>query len=131
MNKSDVNGNPIVTKVLTGRINFISWKKSMEIALSASSISEDIVGQILHAKDVMTAWNMLHARFAGINLARKSVLMKEANNLVQRDLDVATYHGKLTKCCQELDSIKKMATREESQRDATKTRYIEASAMYG
>ncbi|CAM8932740.1 unnamed protein product [Rhodiola kirilowii] len=223
VSKNEVNGNPIVTKALIGRDNFVSWKKSMEIALSArlklsfiqgkfpkpddrkgrakwqrcndvimswliSSVSEDIVGQILHAKDVMTAWNILHARFAGTNLARKSGLMKEANSLVQGDMDVATYHGKLSKIWQELDSIKKisacpadgncvccgeaddekredrvvqflmglnecysmirtqvfamfkvpdmdvvfeMVTREESQRNATKTRYVEASAMFG
>ncbi|CAM8949458.1 unnamed protein product [Rhodiola kirilowii] len=223
VNKNEVTGNPIVSKVLTGRDNFVSWKKSMEISLSAklklgfiqgkypkpddkrmqakwqrcndvimswliSSVSDDIVGQILHAKDVMTAWNILHVRFAGTNLARKSRLLKEANNLVQGDLDVSTYHGKLTKYWQELDSIKKasscpangnclccidaedekkedrvvqflmglnecysmirshvfamirvpemdivfeMATREESQRNATKTRYVESSALYG
>ncbi|CAM8929330.1 unnamed protein product [Rhodiola kirilowii] len=145
VNKNEVTGNPIVSKILTDRDNFVSWKKSMEIALSTrlklgfiqgkhpkpndwktqskwqrcndvimtwliSFVSEDIVGQILHAKDAMTAWNMLHTRFAGTNLARKSGLLKEVNNLVQGDMDVATYHGKLTKYWQELDSIRRAST---------------------
>ncbi|KAL9677169.1 hypothetical protein QQ045_005397 [Rhodiola kirilowii] len=183
VSKNEVNGNPIVTKALIGRDNFVSWKKSIEIALSARLKLSFIQGN-----DVMTAWNILHARFAGTNLAMKSGLMKEANSLVQGDMDVATYHGKLSKFWQELDSIKKisvcpangncvccgeaddekredrvvqflmglnecysmiktqvfamskvpdmdvvfeMVTREESQRSATKTRYVEASAMFG
>ncbi|CAM8929373.1 unnamed protein product [Rhodiola kirilowii] len=142
VNKNEVTGNLIVSKILTSRDNFVSWKKSMEIALSArlrlgfiqgkypkptdrqmqgkwqrcndvimswlmNSVSDDIVGQILHAKDVMTTWNILHTRFAGTNLARISGLLKEANDLVQGEMDVTTYHGKLTKLWQELDSIKK------------------------
>ncbi|CAM8910142.1 unnamed protein product [Rhodiola kirilowii] len=165
------------------------WQRCNDVIMSwlINSVSDDIVGQILHAKDVMTAWNILHTRFAGRNLARKSGLLKEANNLVQGEMNVTTYHGKLTKLWQELDSIKKasscpnsgnclccveaddekedrvvqffmglnecfsmvrtqvfamprvpdmdvvfeMATREECQRNATKTRYVEASALYG
>ncbi|KAL9672043.1 hypothetical protein QQ045_028291 [Rhodiola kirilowii] len=145
VNKNEDTGNPIVSKNLTCRDNFVSWKKSLEIALSTrlklgfiqgkhpkpndrkthakwqrcndvimtwliSSISKDTVGKILHAKDVMTAWNMLRTRFAGTILARKPGLLKEVNNLVQGDMDVATYHGKLTKYWQELESIRKAST---------------------
>ncbi|KAL9686743.1 hypothetical protein QQ045_031136 [Rhodiola kirilowii] len=35
VNNNEINGNSIVGEILTGRGNFVKWKKSMRIALSA------------------------------------------------------------------------------------------------
>ncbi|KAL9691710.1 hypothetical protein QQ045_012136 [Rhodiola kirilowii] len=91
------------------------WQRCNDVIMSwlISSVSDDIVGQILHAKDVMIAWNILHAWFAGTNLARKSGLIKEANNLVQdsiKKISPCPSDGNCG-CCQEA-SDEKMEDRE-------------------
>ncbi|CAM8961061.1 unnamed protein product [Rhodiola kirilowii] len=46
VNKNDIHGNPLVSEVLTGRKNFVSWRKAMEIALSARDKLEFVEGEI-------------------------------------------------------------------------------------
>ncbi|CAM8901423.1 unnamed protein product [Rhodiola kirilowii] len=46
VNKNDIHGNPLVSEVLTGRQNFVSWRKAMEIALSARDKLEFVEGEI-------------------------------------------------------------------------------------
>ncbi|CAM8901857.1 unnamed protein product [Rhodiola kirilowii] len=46
VNKNDIHGNPLVSEVLTGRQNFVQWRKAMEIALSARDKLEFVEGQI-------------------------------------------------------------------------------------
>ncbi|CAM8962566.1 unnamed protein product [Rhodiola kirilowii] len=104
---NEITGNPIVTDVLVGQENYMSWKRSMEIAMSRRSklafiqgkypkpsdpvmaarwqrcndvlmswlicsVSKKIVGEILHVRDAMTAWETLQSSYAGTNLARIS-----------------------------------------------------------
>ncbi|CAM8946285.1 unnamed protein product [Rhodiola kirilowii] len=91
---NEITGNPIVSDVLIGQENYVSWRRSMEIAMSGRSklafiqgkypkpsdpaltarwqrcndvlmswlicsVSKKIVGEILHARDAMTAWETL------------------------------------------------------------------------
>ncbi|CAM8998473.1 unnamed protein product [Rhodiola kirilowii] len=52
VNKNDIHGNPLVSEVLTGRQNFVPWRKAMEIALSARDKLEFVEGQIPIPTDV-------------------------------------------------------------------------------
>ncbi|CAM8899443.1 unnamed protein product [Rhodiola kirilowii] len=52
VNKNDIHGNPLVSEVLTGRQNFVQWRKAMEIALSARDKLEFVEGQIPVPVDV-------------------------------------------------------------------------------
>ncbi|CAM8948793.1 unnamed protein product [Rhodiola kirilowii] len=139
---NEVTGSSLVSEVLIGRRNFVSWKKAMEIALSArmkigfvlgqyprpaddspmlarwqlsndvvmswliSSVSKQIVSQILHAEDVAVAWRTLHIRYSGSNLSRKFALKKDIWSLMQGDMDVASYIGKLTNFWEDLDAMR-------------------------
>ncbi|KAL9674934.1 hypothetical protein QQ045_003133 [Rhodiola kirilowii] len=148
VSSKDVNGNPIVSDVLIGRENFAEWKKAMEIALSArskldfvlgehprpsdksdkvtvarwqrcndvimtwliSAVSKKVLGQILHADDVIQAWKILNARYAGTNVTRKFSIKKNLHNLMQGDQDIASYYDRLSKYWQELESIRRTKT---------------------
>ncbi|KAL9675049.1 hypothetical protein QQ045_003249 [Rhodiola kirilowii] len=94
VNKNELTGSSIVSKVMVGQDPYATWRKSMQIALSGryklgfiegkypkpddvvmaarwqrcndvvmswliSSVFEKIVGEIIHAKDAMTAWEIL------------------------------------------------------------------------
>ncbi|CAM8899731.1 unnamed protein product [Rhodiola kirilowii] len=109
---NEISGSPIVSEVLIGQENYVSWKRSMEIAMSGRSklafiqgkypkpsdpvmaekwqrcndvlmswlicsVSKKIVGEILHARDAMTAWETLQSSYAGTNLARISEIQRE------------------------------------------------------
>ncbi|CAM8963589.1 unnamed protein product [Rhodiola kirilowii] len=52
VNKNDIHGNPLVSEVLTGRQNFVPWRKAMEIALSARDKLEFVEGQVPIPTDV-------------------------------------------------------------------------------
>ncbi|KAL9688698.1 hypothetical protein QQ045_033122 [Rhodiola kirilowii] len=115
-NSNEITGSSIVSEVLLGRQNFISWVKSMEIALSVraklefvegkrpkptdpalsvkwkrcndvimtwllNSVSKKVVSHILHAKDVASAWHILHSRYVGLNVSRKFYVKKEISNI--------------------------------------------------
>ncbi|CAM8953513.1 unnamed protein product [Rhodiola kirilowii] len=84
------------------------WQRCNDVVMAwlINSVSEKIVGEILHAKDAMAAWQILEASYAGTNLARKSKLQRELGNLVQGELSVAMYKRKLESLWQELDGLK-------------------------
>ncbi|CAM8993843.1 unnamed protein product [Rhodiola kirilowii] len=84
------------------------WQRCNDVVMSwlINSVSEKIVGEILHAKDAATAWEILESSYAGTNLARQSELQRELGNLVQGDLSVAMYKRKLESLWQELDGLK-------------------------
>ncbi|CAM8966871.1 unnamed protein product [Rhodiola kirilowii] len=84
------------------------WQRCNDVIMSwlINSVSEKIVGEILHAKDVMTAWEILESSYAGTDLARKSELHRELGNLMQGELSVAMYKRKLESLWQELDGLK-------------------------
>ncbi|CAM8988557.1 unnamed protein product [Rhodiola kirilowii] len=84
------------------------WQRCNDVVMSwlISSVSEKIVGEILHAKDASTAWETLESSYAGTNLARQSELQRELSNLVQGELSVALYKRKLESLWQELDALK-------------------------
>ncbi|CAM8883001.1 unnamed protein product [Rhodiola kirilowii] len=48
------------------------WQRCNDVLMSwlICSVSKKIVGEILHARDVMTAWETLQSSYAGTNLAR-------------------------------------------------------------
>ncbi|CAM8889602.1 unnamed protein product [Rhodiola kirilowii] len=71
-----------------------------------ASVSPIVHGQILHAKDVATAWKILHTRYAGSNVSRKFALKRDLGNLKQGDLDLAHYYAKLDKYWEELEAIR-------------------------
>ncbi|CAM8909147.1 unnamed protein product [Rhodiola kirilowii] len=84
------------------------WQRCNDVIMAwlINSVSEKIVGEILHAKDAMTAWQILEASYAGTNLARKSELQRELGNLLQGEMSVAMYKRKLESLWQELDGLK-------------------------
>ncbi|CAM8888782.1 unnamed protein product [Rhodiola kirilowii] len=84
------------------------WQRCNDVIMSwlICSVSEKIVGEILHARDVMTAWKDLEASYAGTNLARKSALLRELSALVQNGMPVSEYNRKLNSLYQEIDAIK-------------------------
>ncbi|KAL9682259.1 hypothetical protein QQ045_014054 [Rhodiola kirilowii] len=45
VNNNEITGNSLVSEVLAGKRNFVNWKKSMEIALSARSKLEFVNGK--------------------------------------------------------------------------------------
>ncbi|CAM8987235.1 unnamed protein product [Rhodiola kirilowii] len=51
VNRNDIHGNPLVSEVLTGRQNFVPWRKAMEIALSARDKLEFVEGVIAMPTD--------------------------------------------------------------------------------
>ncbi|KAL9691886.1 hypothetical protein QQ045_012313 [Rhodiola kirilowii] len=69
------------------------------------SVSLIVHGQILHAKDVATAWKILHTRYAGSNVSRKFALKRDLGNMKQGDLDLAHYYAKLAKFWEESEAI--------------------------
>ncbi|CAM8950253.1 unnamed protein product [Rhodiola kirilowii] len=71
-----------------------------------SSVSKQIVSQILHAEDVAAAWQTLHMRYSGSNLSRKFALKKDIWSLMQGDMDVASYFEKLTNFWEDLDAMR-------------------------
>ncbi|CAM8959948.1 unnamed protein product [Rhodiola kirilowii] len=84
------------------------WQRCNDVVMSwlINSVSEKIIGEILHARDAVTAWEILESSYAGTNLARQSELQRELGNLVQGDLSVAMYKRKLESLWQELDALK-------------------------
>ncbi|CAM8947729.1 unnamed protein product [Rhodiola kirilowii] len=84
------------------------WQMCNDVVMSwlINSVSEKIVGEILHAKDAMSAWEIIESSYAGTNLARKPELQRELGNLVQGELTVAMYKRKLESIWQELDALK-------------------------
>ncbi|CAM8981033.1 unnamed protein product [Rhodiola kirilowii] len=83
------------------------WQRCNDVVMSwlICSVSEKIVGEILHSKDVMTAWEDLESNYAGTNLARKSALLRELNDCVQNGMAVCDYNRKLNSLYQEIDAI--------------------------
>ncbi|CAM8999360.1 unnamed protein product [Rhodiola kirilowii] len=83
------------------------WQRCNDVVMSwlIGSVSDKIVGEILHANDVMTAWEILESSYAGTDLARKSDLQRELENMIQGDLSVMAYKRKLESLWQELDAI--------------------------
>ncbi|KAL9659180.1 hypothetical protein QQ045_018656 [Rhodiola kirilowii] len=65
------------------------WQRCNDVVMSwlINSVSEKIVGEILHAKDVVTAWEILESSYAG-------------------ELSVAMYKRKLELLWQDLDGLK-------------------------
>ncbi|CAM8925259.1 unnamed protein product [Rhodiola kirilowii] len=83
------------------------WQRCNDVIMSwlICSVSEKIVGEILHSKDVMTAWEDLESSYAGTNLARKSALLRELSDCVQNGSPVCEYNRKLNSLYQEIDAI--------------------------
>ncbi|CAM8947931.1 unnamed protein product [Rhodiola kirilowii] len=84
------------------------WQRCNDVVMSwlINSVSKQIVGQILHADDVAAAWQTLHVRYVGSNLSRKFSLKKDICNLLQGDMDIASYFDKLTNYWEELDAMR-------------------------
>ncbi|CAM8890842.1 unnamed protein product [Rhodiola kirilowii] len=109
VNNNKITGNSIVGEILTGRENFVKWKKTMRIALSARlklGFVEDVTGQILDSSDVANAWNCVHMMYAGSNLSRKFALQQEVANLMQGTMTVAKYFEVLCGLWRELDAMR-------------------------
>ncbi|KAL9684749.1 hypothetical protein QQ045_022190 [Rhodiola kirilowii] len=70
-----------------------------------ASVSLIVHGQILNAKDVATAWKILHTRYAGSNVSRKFAWKRDLGNMKQSALDLAHYYDKLAKYWEELADI--------------------------
>ncbi|KAL9659153.1 hypothetical protein QQ045_028244 [Rhodiola kirilowii] len=84
------------------------WQRCNDVVMAwlINSVSEKIVGEILHANDAMAAWETLESSYAGTDLARKSELHRELGNLMQGEWSVAMYKRKLESLWQELDGLK-------------------------
>lgn len=59
------------------------------------SVSKDIRPTIIHAKDCMHAWSILHTRFGGSVRPRLYSLRIEVNTLGKTELSVPEYHDRL------------------------------------
>ncbi|CAM8908237.1 unnamed protein product [Rhodiola kirilowii] len=83
------------------------WQRCNDAVMSwlLASASPIIHGQIHHAKDVATAWKILHTRYAGSNISRKFALKRDLGNMKQGDLDLAHYYDKLAKFWEESEAI--------------------------
>ncbi|CAM8947663.1 unnamed protein product [Rhodiola kirilowii] len=90
------------------------WKRCNDVIMTwlLNSVSKKVVRHILHAKDVASAWRILHNRYAGSNVSRKFYL-KEVSNIRQGDLDIANYFEKLNAFWKELDAMSKRTGCEE------------------
>ncbi|CAM8949023.1 unnamed protein product [Rhodiola kirilowii] len=123
-------GVPLVTQLLTGSENYITWRKSMERALGvkmklgfvkgdfpkptdayqrarwdkcnnvvltwiSNSVSKEIAASIVHCTDSRVAWDDLSERFAGSVDSCLFAVQQEIAELMQGDLSVAGYYGKL------------------------------------
>ncbi|KAL9689516.1 hypothetical protein QQ045_009902 [Rhodiola kirilowii] len=130
------------------------WQRCNDVIMSwlICSVSEKIVGEILHANDVMIAWKDLESSYAGTNLVRKSALLRELSALVQNGMPMVDdkQEERVVKFLMGLDEcyasirtnvfsmteVPKMVTvyglvlTEESTRKATKERQVEASALF-
>ncbi|KAL9686199.1 hypothetical protein QQ045_023654 [Rhodiola kirilowii] len=84
------------------------WQRCNDVVMSwlICSVSEKIVSEILHAKDVMTAWEDLESSYASTNLARKSALLMDLNDVVQNGTPIAAYNRRLNSLYCEIDAIK-------------------------
>ncbi|CAM8928639.1 unnamed protein product [Rhodiola kirilowii] len=84
------------------------WQRCNDVVMSwlISSVSKQIVGQILHSFDAADAWNTLHIRYAGSNLSRKFALKRDICNLMQGDMSIDAYFEKLTDYWGELDAMR-------------------------
>ncbi|KAL9666488.1 hypothetical protein QQ045_000822 [Rhodiola kirilowii] len=95
VSNNEMTGNSIVAKRCNDVV--MSWLICL--------VSEKIVGEILHSKDVMTAWEDLESSYACTNLARKSALLRELNDCVQNGMLVCDYNRKPNSLYQEIDAI--------------------------
>ncbi|KAL9676748.1 hypothetical protein QQ045_004966 [Rhodiola kirilowii] len=141
VNKNDIHVNPLVSEVLTGRQNFVQWRKAMEIARSTHDKLEFVEGQIpvpvdvkqkarwRRCNNVIITWilNSVSNNVVGQILHSEIVAMQEIANLMQGDMDVSSYHEKLVNIWHELDSMKKYKVC-----DITDgcTRYMETKSFY-
>ncbi|CAM8882906.1 unnamed protein product [Rhodiola kirilowii] len=59
------------------------WQRCNDVLMSwlICSVSKKIVGEILHPRDAMTAWETLQSSYAGTNLARISEIQRELGSL--------------------------------------------------
>ncbi|KAL9689696.1 hypothetical protein QQ045_010085 [Rhodiola kirilowii] len=91
------------------------WKRCNDVIMTwlLNSVSKKVVSHILHAKDVASAWRVLHNRYAGSNVSRKFYLKKDVSNIRQGDHDIANYFEKLNGFWKEIDAMSKRSGCEE------------------
>ncbi|KAL9686915.1 hypothetical protein QQ045_031309 [Rhodiola kirilowii] len=87
----------------------VKWKRCNDVIMTwlLNLVSKKVVNHILHAKDVASAWRILHTRYAGSNVSRKFYLKKEICNINQGELDIAKFFEKLNAYWKELDALSK------------------------
>lgn len=68
-------------------------------------VSKETATSIVHSRDSIHAWQILHNRFGGSVRPRLYALRKEINSLSQGDMSVASFHGKFLQLWSEEEAL--------------------------
>ncbi|KAL9686189.1 hypothetical protein QQ045_023644 [Rhodiola kirilowii] len=81
-NSNEITGAPIVSEVLLGRENFVSWEKSMEIALSVRSKLEFVEGKRPKPTDPTLSVKWKRCNYVIMTWMLNSVSKKVVNHIL-------------------------------------------------
>ncbi|CAM8973249.1 unnamed protein product [Rhodiola kirilowii] len=82
------------------------WERCNGVILSwiINSVTDDIAASLVHSVSCTQAWINLQKRFGGDNSMREYSITKEISLLMQGDMNVSTYFGKLLQLWGDEDS---------------------------
>ncbi|KAL9675943.1 hypothetical protein QQ045_004152 [Rhodiola kirilowii] len=82
------------------------WERCNNVILSwiANSVSEEISASLVHSTSCIQAWIDLQDQFGGDNAMREYSISKDISLLMQGDMLVSTYYGKLIQLWGDEDS---------------------------
>ncbi|CAM8930983.1 unnamed protein product [Rhodiola kirilowii] len=87
------------------------WERCNGVILSwiINSVADDIAASLVHSVSCAQAWINLQKRFGGDNSMREYTLSKEITLLMQGDMNIPTYFGKLLQLWGDEDSYEDYA----------------------
>ncbi|CAM8888286.1 unnamed protein product [Rhodiola kirilowii] len=87
------------------------WERCNGVVLSwiINSVADDIAASLVHSISCAQAWINLQKRFGGDNSMREYTLSKEITLLMQGDMNIPTYFGKLLQLWGDEDSYEDYA----------------------
>ncbi|CAM8960540.1 unnamed protein product [Rhodiola kirilowii] len=70
-----------------------------------NSVSKEVGASLIHAFDCIASWDDLNARFGGSNDSSLFSVQQEIAELMQGDMSIAKYYGRLMKLCAWTDPV--------------------------
>ncbi|CAM8942004.1 unnamed protein product [Rhodiola kirilowii] len=83
------------------------WERCNNVIFSwiINSVSKEIGATLIHAYDCISAWTDLQERFGGSNDSSLFSIQQEISEMMQGDMSIAIYYGKLIKLWGDEDSL--------------------------